>query len=406
MKTMLRLTKHLCTLLAAALSMNLAACSVNNAESADNSDKTPLNTPQLMATTEIRTSSVRLNWRPVENAAVYLCVLDDGLEQRFARTTYETTCRITGLTPDHTYTASVQAIAYLGSEYADSDAATTTVTTAAPEISDDGNNPQQVPDGYYLEWSDEFDGNALNEEDWNIEVNGDGGGNAELQYYRRENVTVKDGCLILTAKRESYQGKEFTSGRINTAKKQAFTYGRFDARIKMPKTKNGLWPAYWLMGNDYAEVGWPRCGEIDIVEMGNAEGISKNTQERFFNGAAHWGFYNQQNQYPNYAKSSTWEYSLQDGDFHLFSCVWDENSIKMYVDLDIYPDSQPYYEIGIGTDSSNPEWETARYFRHDFFVLFDLAVGGRFTGILNNNGITAELPAQMEVDYVRVYKKL
>lgn len=268
------------------------------------------------------------------------------------------------------------------------------------------------PDGYKLVWNDEFNGKALDTEAWNIEVNGNGNGNEELQYYtdRSENVSLGvepvsgEHCLILTAKKEKYLGKQFTSGRINTKDKIYFTRGKIESRIKFPTTKNGLWPAFWLLGNDYDQNGWPSCGEIDILEMGNAEGIRNGTQDRFFNGACHWGFY-KNGQYPNYAKSTTNSYSLQDGEFHTFTLEWDEDFISMYLDKEKYPDAEPYYKIGVS--DVNDEWSTGRYFQHDFFILFNLAVGGRFTGILGPYNITAlkEGDAKMYVDWVRVYQK-
>ena len=271
-------------------------------------------------------------------------------------------------------------------------------------------------DGFKLVWQDLFDGDTLDETVWNIEVNGDGGGNNELQYYRRENVSLgKDeasGCnaLILTAKREKFSNKDFTSGRINSKNKKAFKYGKIEASIKLPKTANGLWPAFWLMGNVFDQGGWPRCGEIDILEMGNSNGIKNNTQDRYFNGACHWGFYkdvgNNNWAYPNYAKASTWSYSLQDDEYHLYTIIWNEENIRMYVDMDKYPDTNPYFEMGITGDDS--DWSVANYFHHDIFILFNLAVGGNFPGIRNASGITA-IPeggsASMYVDYIRVYQK-
>lgn len=277
-----------------------------------------------------------------------------------------------------------------------------------PSIEETGSGEK---DGYKLVWQDLFNTETLDETVWNIEVNGDGGGNAELQYYRRENVSMgiepESGrhCLVLTARKESFGGKQFTSGRINSMNKKFFTHGKIESYIKFPKTANGLWPAFWLMGNDYKTAGWPKCGEIDILEMGNAEGIRKGTQDRYFNGACHWGFY-KNGAYPNYAKASTWEYSLQDGEFHLFTLIWDESSLKMYLDLDKYPDSKPYYEMGI--TEKGDDWGTGHYFHHDFFILFNMAVGGRFTGILNPNSITAfpeSGQASMYVDYVKLYQK-
>ena len=266
-------------------------------------------------------------------------------------------------------------------------------------------------DGYKLVWEDQFNDGALDESKWYIEVNGDGGGNQELQYYRAENISVGpdedgNGCLIITARRENFNGKSFTSGRLNTSDRYEFTHGKVEASIKLPSTANGLWPAFWLLGADYDTNGWPRCGEIDIMEMGNSGGISSGTQDRYFNGAAHWGFY-RDGAYPNYANSKTNSYSLQDGEFHLFTLIWDDNSLSMYLDMDKYPDSAPYYKMDINDTSD--DWSTGHYFHHDFFIIFNLAVGGRFTGILNASGITA-LPqdgdeAKMYVDYVRVYQK-
>lgn len=269
-------------------------------------------------------------------------------------------------------------------------------------------------DGYKLVWQDLFDASELNPMRWDIEVNGAGGGNNELQYYTDRDVNVRLGedgagnhCLILTARRENYNGKNFTSGRLNTKNRIAFTHGKIEASIKMPKTANGLWPAFWMMGNDFDMVGWPRSGEIDIVEMGNSNGINAGTQERYFNGACHWG-----PGWPNasYAKDTTKSYSLQDGEFHLFTMLWDENSIKMYVDLDKQPKQNPYYSMDIPQNEPNNEWSPGNYFHKDNFILFDLAVGGNFTGIWDANGITAlndgnGQEASMYVNYVRVYQK-
>ncbi|GHT14380.1 hypothetical protein AGMMS4956_12100 [Bacteroidia bacterium] len=264
--------------------------------------------------------------------------------------------------------------------------------------------------GYTLVWADNFVGDALDMENWNIEVNGDGGGNSELQYYRSQNVSVGTepasgkNCLILTARQEDYQGKKATSGRINSRDKQVFTHGRVEASIWLPRTANGLWPAFWMMGNDYASKGWPACGEIDILEMGHKTGITAKTQDRYFNGACHWGPSWNNGAYPNYAKASTYQYSLQDT-FHLYTLLWDEQSIKMYVDLDKYPEVAPYYEMGIAdaSDDNAP----GKYFHKDFFILFNLAVGGNFPQIWDINNITALAngEAKMYVDYVRVFQK-
>ncbi len=280
----------------------------------------------------------------------------------------------------------------------------------SPEVPSPSEIGTGETDGYRLVWADYFNGTSLNESNWNIEVNGEGGGNEELQFYRAENVTVGkepvsgSGCLILTARKENYQGKSFTSGRLNTGGKRFFTHGKIESRILLPKTANGLWPAFWMLGNDFSSVGWPRCGEIDILEMGHSNGINNGSQETLFNGACHWGFY-RNGGYPNYARSSYAPYSLQDGDFHLFTLIWDEQSIAMYLDLDKNPTVEPYYKMDIVDD--NGDWAVAKYFHHDFFIVYDLAIGGRFTGILQPAGISAlnDGDAKMYIDFVKVYQK-
>lgn len=261
---------------------------------------------------------------------------------------------------------------------------------------------------YRLVWEDDFNGTQLDEErHWNIEVNGNGGGNNELQYYRRENVSVGiepatgASCLILTAKKESFGGKQATSGRINSMGKVSAKYGKIEARIKFPYTANGLWPAFWAMGDDYPTLGWPKCGEIDVIELGNATGIAQGTQDRYLIGACHWGP-SWQN-HPNYGKGSVHSESVQ-GDFHLFTLIWDATSVSMYVDLDKNPQAAPYYVMNIYDDSN--EYSPGLYFHKPFFILFNLAVGGDFTGIHNINSVTALAngDACMYVDYVRVYQ--
>lgn len=269
-------------------------------------------------------------------------------------------------------------------------------------------------DGYKLVWQDLFDGTSLNPDRWNIEVNGEGGGNNELQYYtaRLDNVRVGDdgegnGCLILTAKKEVYNGKQCTSGRITTKNKIAFKHGKIEAAIKLPQTANGLWPAFWMMGNDFDQVGWPRCGETDIMEFGNATGIANGTQDRYFNGACHWG--TAWNDHRQHANAITNSYSLQDGEFHIYTCIWDQDKVAMYVDLDRNPNASPYYIMTIPettTDQTHPGY----YFHKENFILFNLAVGGNFPGIWDINSITAlnegnNYQQSMYVNYVKIYQK-
>jgi beta-glucanase (GH16 family) len=283
------------------------------------------------------------------------------------------------------------------------------LAVAIPMMAMAENSIEKDSDDYTLVWHDEFNDSLLDEQAWNIEVNGNGGNNAELQYYQRANVSFSkeqnEGCLVLTARKQVSNGKSFTSGRINSEQKVFFTYGKIESHIKMPVTANGLWPAFWLLGSNYSDVGWPRCGEIDIIEMGNAEGIKSGSQAYYFNGACHWGYYNDKGQYPNYALHSVCPYSIEDGEFHLFTVEWTDKTIKMYLDRDKNPHVKPYFQLGV-EDASN-QWSTGRYFRHDFFLVYDLAVGGYFTGILKPDGISAldNGDARMYIDYVRVYQK-
>ena len=256
-------------------------------------------------------------------------------------------------------------------------------------------------EGYELIYSDEFNGAALDGNAWNIEVNGNGGGNNELQYYTAGNISVSGGALKITAKRENYGGKAFTSGRLNTMGKVAFKHGIVQASIKLPQTANGLWPAFWLMGNDMNDgISWPYCGEIDVLEAGGMNGISTGTQDRFFISALHWGPY-VDGQHPMYSTSTTADYSIQDGNFHLFTMVWDEAKISMYLD-DI---ETPYFEMNINDKSQQNS--AGNYFHKRFFLLLNVAVGGTIPGIYDAGGITAlnNGTKTMEVDYVRVYQK-
>jgi beta-glucanase (GH16 family) len=259
-----------------------------------------------------------------------------------------------------------------------------------------------VPEGYELYWSDEFDGTELNTENWTLEEGSHGWGNNELQCYtaRKENARVEDGRLVMTAIKEDYNGAPVTSARLITKHKVTFKYGYVVASVKLPKTADGLWPAFWMMGDDIDELGWPRCGEIDIFEMGHADGIKAGVQDRFLNGACH--FSNQElGGHKYYAYNTTYPYALQDGEFHTFTCVWDETSVKMYIDREKNPEVEPYYQMTLENNYRDNE------FRKENFILLNLAVGGNFPAIWDIEKVSglSEGKAVMEVDYVRVFTK-
>lgn len=274
------------------------------------------------------------------------------------------------------------------------------------------NTVSNVTSDYTLVWQDNFDGTTLDEtNNWVVELNGNGGGNNELEYYKRDNITVGaeptsgKNCLIITAKLENYSGSVCTSGRLKTAGKMSFKHGRIDASIKLPHTANGLWPAFWMMGYDYPLVGWPKCGEIDILEMGSSSGINAKTQDKYYSSHYHWGetWVN----YPNWGQAATSSYGLQD-DFHLYTLIWNDTYMETYLDLDKYPNATPLAHMLInGADVIN---NAAHYFHKQFYVIFNLAIGGNFTGITGNSNIgkitaLANGDANMYVDYVRVYQQ-
>lgn len=265
-------------------------------------------------------------------------------------------------------------------------------------------------EGYSLVWNADFATSASLPSNWNVEVNGDGGGNNELQYYCQKGVSIgthpTEGkkCLILTATKESYQGKGCTSGRVNSKGNTYFKYGKIEARIHFPNTANGLWPAFWMMGNNYDQVGWPACGETDIIELGHSNGFSGNNQDRYFNGASHWG--PRWDQHYQYANSITNSYSVEDG-FHIITCIWTPEKVAMYVDKDAHPGVGPYYEMSIPQSADMADTNPGKYFHVPNFIIFNLAVGGNFPGIYNINNVSAlqNGPRSMYVDWVRVYQR-
>ena len=299
---------------------------------------------------------------------------------------------------------------------------------------------------WQLVWSDEFNDSALNTAYWNVEDNARGGGNAELQYYSPNNVSIEkhplsgESCLVLTARREDYKNRPCTSARLNTQDKMTVCYGKVEARIAFPHTADGLWPAFWMLGNNLAtnlgdnddvdrrlaelakegRVVWPKCGEIDICEMGHHTGIENGTQDRYFNGAAHWGESFNNGAYPNVGGFYTADYPVQ-GDFHLFTLEWTEDSIAMYLDKDKYPNTAPYFQLSLRNKDIN---EPGHYFNHPFYLVLNLSVGGFFPGMPAAEKypalITADdpsfqsvtalpadgSPVKMYVDYIRVYRPL
>lgn len=264
-------------------------------------------------------------------------------------------------------------------------------------------------DEYTLVWNEDFTDETLDRSVWNIEVNGDGGGNNELQYYCEKAVTLADEpttgkrCLVLTATKEQYNGKQCTSGRVNTKNKLYYTYGKIEARIKFPNTANGLWPAFWQMGNDFDQVGWPRCGETDLIELGHVDGIKNGTQDRYFNGALHLG--SAWNTVWCDAQSITYPYSVEDT-FHIVTMIWTPTSTEMYMDRDANPGVKPYYQAKLETND-DPYYNRNLVFGKPNFIIANLAVGGNFPQIWNINQISAlaDGPRSVYIDWIRIYQQ-
>ena len=255
-------------------------------------------------------------------------------------------------------------------------------------------NPAAPPTstGWTLVWSDEFNGpngSSVDRTKWVVEAGGDGWGNQELEYYtdRSENASVQDGNLVIRALPEKYTGpdgvkRNYTSARLKTFGKFSQTYGRFEARINIPYGQ-GMWPAFWMLGDDIDKVGWPACGEIDIMEN-----IGK--EPAIVHGSIHGpGYVGNTGLEAPFALSG--KHRFADA-FHVFAIEWDPESISFYVDKDLYV-RRTRADLKTG-------WKWV--FDKPFFLILNLAVGGDWPG--NPDSSTA-FPQTMLVDYVRVYRR-
>lgn len=244
------------------------------------------------------------------------------------------------------------------------------------------------PDAWVLTMADEFDGAEGTQPDpeiWTYDIGGDGWGNGQLEFdtNRVENVSLDgNGNLRIVAREESYMGNDYTSGRIKTQALFEQKYGRFEARIKLPAGQ-GIWPAFWMLGSDFEEIGWPQCGEIDIMEF-------RGQQTDLVHGSLHGPGYSG-------AEPITGSLRLPDGEsftdeFHVFAVDWDPGQIRFWVDSKVYQTVTTARVSGLG------DW----VFDQPFFILLNVAVGGGFVGPV---GRDTEFPVEMLVDYVRVYER-
>lgn len=243
----------------------------------------------------------------------------------------------------------------------------------------------QAVTAWTLIWADEFqqaDGSTPDSTKWGYEIGGNGWGNNELEYYtsRTNNARIEGGQLVIEARAESFLGKNYTSARLLTKNKWSWAYGRIEARIKLPRGQ-GIWPAFWMLGANFDSVGWPTCGEIDIMENVGSEPSTVH-------GTVHG---------PGYSGGSgiggpfvfTNGVAVAD-DFHVFAVEWETNRLRWYVD------SQLYFTVTPTNLPGGTQW----VFSQPQFLLLNVAVGGNWPG--NPNGTTT-FPQRLTVDYVRVY---
>jgi beta-glucanase (GH16 family) len=258
-----------------------------------------------------------------------------------------------------------------------------TTTIAVPEPM-----PIEPPDGFELVWNDEFDGDTIDPANWTYDIGGWGWGNGEAQYYtdRPENARVENGLLVIEARQEKFEDSYYTSARLLTQGRQAFQYGRIEARIKVPGG-GGTWSAFWMLGDSFGrdtedptKSNWPGAGEIDIMEYVGRE-------PDLVIGTIHG---------PGYAGAGgLTKWNRQDfdisQDFHVFAIEWDEEGIRWFFDDQMYSD--------LTRDSvGDREW----VFDQPFFIIMNVAIGGTLGGTIS---LDTEFPLSMYVDHVRVYQR-
>lgn len=357
--------------------MTQSACSGDD----DNSQNTnPSNLEVIVNVSDDGSGNVEII-ASAQNAVEYLIDVGDASSEPVTNVTGQLTYQYAN---SGTYLINVRAIGVSGRYISKTKEITVQV---GEEVVIDLTKGYITPDSYtdyLLAWKDEFEGTALSS-DWTHEIGtgSNGWGNNELQYYRSQNTSVADDVLIIQAKNESFGGRQYTSSRIITKGNQSFKYGRIDIRAILPYGQ-GIWPALWMLGSNFSTMGWPKCGEIDIMEM-----IGGSGRENTVHGTLHW---DNNGSYACTCDQSN-DYSLSSGtfsdEFHVFSIIWDNQKIEWYVDDNLYKtvDISP-------TDLSE--------FQENFFFIFNVAVGGNWPGSPNSS---TQFPQQMVVDYVRVFQK-
>jgi beta-glucanase (GH16 family) len=256
--------------------------------------------------------------------------------------------------------------------------------TIEPEFLTQLTMPAPVSKEWKLVWSDEFNYSGLPDSTkWNYDVGGHGWGNNELQYYTQKdtlNAVVRDGRLMITARKQAKEGKQYTSARLLTRNKSEFKYGRIEARAKLPAGK-GTWPAIWMLGKNIDGTGWPKCGEIDIMEH---VGYMKDSIFGTIHSESYNGMKGTQKVKGHFIEKP---YDT----FHVFSIEWTPEKIDFMIDDQVY-------NHFVNEHKSGNEWP----FDQEFFLIINLAIGGDWGG---KYGVDDSIfPIVFEVDYVRVFK--
>ena len=281
-----------------------------------------------------------------------------------------------------------------------------------PTLSNSGNYNNSTPNtptqsytfNNELVWSDEFDQDGpVSQDKWNVETippNNGSWWNGELQFYtdKEDNIRVEEGLLKITAKYESFEGKNYTSARINTQDKFEFTYGRVEMRAKLPNWE-GMWPAFWLLGANIDEIGWPNCGELDILEHGDYVKDSTSNDPGLISSAVHYGPQDYSRQTTNVPGKIFFDTGQERfirsekiiekpfEEYHTYSMQWAPDKIQFFID------DEMHLEFPMQSQHSP--------FDKPFFLLLNLAVGGHWTDGYVASGFTE---ATYEIDYVRVYQ--
>jgi beta-glucanase (GH16 family) len=278
---------------------------------------------------------------------------------------------ISGVTSGQTYSVSVIALSPFGP------------SPSATILAQASNNSGGVV------WLETFTNGVVDANTWTWDVGGSGWGNGQFEYdtANHQNSYVTNGDLVIEADATNYMGNSFTSARMLTEGRFAFKYGTIEARIKVPNTANGLWPAFWMMGVNAGAIAWPECGELDITELGSAAGISSNIQQELIDSAIHYA-----NSTGGAVNAAAWLTAPENLslDYHLYQMSWTPTNLTFSLD-----------NVPFGS------WDISNIpmFQQPMFLIANVAIGGynpSYTGVYSPAGVTAPLPAAMHINYIKI----